>query len=125
QIFHTEQIAPVTVSRADLVALPDLTAYGELKVTAEPDVHQVADAAAAAKATGLSVPRVGELPRGVTGAPAFQVGNRASAEFTFSVEKAARTAAAAGATLPPPPQGIDGSRFRLSAGPGLAAVWSE
>ena len=125
QIFHTEQIAPVTISRADLVALPDLTAYGDLKVTAEPDVHEVADATAAEKATGLSVPRVGELPRGVTGAPTFRVGNRASAEFTFSVDKAARTAAAAGATLPAPPKGLDGSRFRLSAGPGLAATWSE
>ncbi|HEU4348659.1 MAG TPA: hypothetical protein VFR35_12835 [Actinoplanes sp.] len=125
QIFHTERVVPVTISRADLVALPDLSAYGDVKMTEEPNVREVADAAAAEKATGLSVPRVSELPRGVTGEPAFQVGDRASAEFTFSVEKAARAAAAAGATLPPPPSGIDGSRFRLSAGPGLAAVWSE
>jgi hypothetical protein len=48
-----------------------------------------------------------------------------NAVFTFSVEKAAQAAAAAGETLPPPPPGLDGSQFRLSAGPGLAAVWSE
>jgi hypothetical protein len=27
--------------------------------------------------------------------------------------------------LPPPPPGFDGSQFRLVAGPGLAAVWSD
>src|ERR687893_230960 len=30
QIFRTEQVAPVTVSEADLVELPDLTAYGDV-----------------------------------------------------------------------------------------------
>ena len=121
QIFHTEQVVPVTISRADLVALPDLSAYGDLKVIQAPHVREVADAAAAEKATGLETPRVGELPRGVTGAPAFQVGDRTTAEFTFSLAKAAR---AAGPTLPTPPPGLDGSRFRLSAGPGVAAVWT-
>ena len=35
QIFRTEQIAPVSISTADLVALPDLSAYGELAVTGD------------------------------------------------------------------------------------------
>jgi hypothetical protein len=125
QIFKTERIAPVTVTRSDLVALPDLSAYGELEGIEEPDVRQVADAAAAEKLTGLSAPKVGALPRGVTGAPAFQAGGKLSAVLTFSAEKAGKTAAAAGETLPPPPPGLDGSQFRLTAGPGLAAVWSE
>jgi hypothetical protein len=125
QIFRTEQIAPVTVSEADLVALPDLSAYGDVEVTGDDGVSEVADAAAAEKVTGLSVPRLSELPRGVTGEPTFQAGGRVSAVFTFSAEKAARAAAAAGETLPPPPPGLDGSKFRLVAGPGFAAVWSE
>ena len=125
QIFRTERIAPVAITRTDLLELPDLSAYGELEVTREADVREVADADAAEEATGLSVPRVSELPRGVTGEPELQVGGRASAVFTFSVEKAARTAAEFDEPLPPPPPGLDGSRFRLAAGPGLAAVWSE
>jgi hypothetical protein len=47
------------------------------------------------------------------------------AVFTFSAEEAARTAAEAGERLPAPPRGMDASRFRLTAGPGLAAVWRE
>ena len=125
QIFRTEQIAPVTVTEADLVELPDLSAYGEVEVIEEPNVRDVADPAAAEEATGLSVPHVSELPHGVTGEPAFQVGGQLSALFTFSAEKAAQAAAAAGETLPPPPPGLDGNQFRLVAGPGLAAVWSE
>jgi hypothetical protein len=125
QIFRTERIAPVAITRTDLLELPDLSAYGDLEVTREADVREVADADAAEEATGLSVPRVSELPRGVTGEPELQVGSRATAVFTFSVEKAARMAAEFDEALPPPPPGLDGSRFRLAAGPGLAAVWSE
>ncbi|HYN92328.1 MAG TPA: hypothetical protein VES42_00560 [Pilimelia sp.] len=125
QVFRTEQIAPVTLTQADLVELPDLSAYGTVEVTEEADVREVADAAGAERATGLSVPLVSELPRGVTGEPTFQVGGRVDAVFTFSVEKARRVAATVGEPLPTPPPGLDGSQFRLSAGPGLAAVWSE
>jgi len=125
QIFRTERIAPVAITRTDLIELPDLAAYGDLEVTREADVREVADAEAAEQASGLSVPRVSELPRGVTGDPQLQVGSKASAVFTFSVEKAARTAAKFGEALPPPPPGLEGSRFRLAAGPGVAAVWSE
>ena len=124
-IFRTERIAPAPISRADLVGLPDLSAYGELDVVQKPDVRSVADAAEAEKATGLPVPQVRELPRGVRGEPTYQVGDRMTVLFTFSAEKAARSAAAAGRTPAPPPAGLDGSRFRLSAGPGVAALWSS
>jgi hypothetical protein len=125
QIFRTERIAPVTISQADLLKLPDLSAYGDARLTEEARIRQVADAAAAQQATGLAVPEVRELPRGVSGQPTFQVGERVSAEFTFSAAKAAQAAAAAGGTLPTPPAGLDGSRFRMTAGPGVAAVWAE
>ncbi|HEX2314350.1 MAG TPA: hypothetical protein VHJ17_11470 [Thermomonospora sp.] len=125
RIFRAEQVAPVTAPRADLVKLPDLSAFGDLEVTAKANVRPVPDAAAAQRATGLSVPRVGRLPRGVTGEPTYRVGGQVSAVFTFSVAKTAQTVTAAGGTPPPPPAGLDGSRFRLSAGPGVAAAWSQ
>jgi hypothetical protein len=119
-IFRTEAVAPLAVNQTDLVALPDLSAYGELEVVAEPNVRSVKDVRSAERESGLAVPRVAELPRGVTGPPAFQVADRASAEFTFS---AAKAAASAGRALPAPPRGLAGSRFRLVVGPGVAAVW--
>jgi hypothetical protein len=125
QIFQTEQIAPVRFGTGDLLALPDLSAFGEVVVSSEVDVHDVPGATAAAAETGLDVPEVTTLPRGVTGEPAYQVVDEVSATFTFSAERAAEAAAEAGQPLPPPPPGLDGSRVRLVAGPGLAQTWSQ
>ena len=125
QVFRTEKLAPVSVSTRDLIALPDLAAYGELDLTNPPNVRSVADADAAAAATGLDVPQAATLPRGIGGAPTYQVADKVTATFTFSAERAARAAADAGEPLPPVPAGLDGSRLRLMAGPGVAAVWSS
>lgn len=125
QIFQTEAIAPVSLGTADLVALPDLSAYGEVDVTREVDVRDVPDAATASERTGLEVPEVTTLPNGVSGEPVYQVGNRASATFTFSQERAAETAAEAGDPMPPAPAGLDGSHVRLVAGPGVAQMWAS
>jgi hypothetical protein len=124
-IFRTEKVVPLALTATDLIALPDLSAYGELEVTSEPKVHEVADAAAAAAESGLDVPEVADLPRGVSGEPVYQVGGKASATFTFSADRAAQAAARAGTALPPPPPGLDGSSVRLVAGPGVAQLWKS
>ncbi len=123
QIFRTEQVAPISITTADLVALPDLSGYGDIALSGDPDVHEVPDAAAAAAETGLDVPEVTGLPRGISGRPVYQVGRQASATFTFSAQRAARSAAAAGKPLPPVPPGLDGAQVRLVAGPGVAQFW--
>jgi hypothetical protein len=124
-IFQTERIEPVGIGAGDLNAVPDLQSYGEVVDVGDPAVHTVADAAAAEAETGLDVPEVTSLPRGVDGEPTYRVGDEVSATFAFSAERAARAAADAGEELPPPPPGVDGSRVRLVAGPGVAQVWSE
>jgi hypothetical protein len=124
-IFQTERVDPVEVTSTELVQVPDLSAYGDLQVTQEPDTEQVAHAATALERSGLAVPEVSALPEGVTGEPVYQVAGVVGATFTFSAEKAAQAAAAEGEVLPPPPAGLDGSSLRLEAGPGVAAVWSQ
>ena len=124
-IFRTEQVDPIEVTSTDLVQLPDLSAYGDVEILEEPDPEQVADADAAREQTGLAVPEVAALPDGVTGEPSYQAAGIVSGTFTFSADKAAQAAAAAGEVLPPTPAGIDGSSLRLQAGPGVAAIWSQ
>jgi hypothetical protein len=124
-VFRTQAVVPVAFDTDDLVALPDLSGFGDVAVSGEPDVHTGADAAAAATETGLSVPQVADLPRGIDGDPTVQVGDQVTATFTFSPERAARTAAASGAVLPAPPAGLEGSAVRLVAGPGVAQVWNS
>ncbi|MGC4940347.1 hypothetical protein [Kribbella sp. DT2] len=121
-IFQTEQVAPVSLSAADLVTLPDLSAYGDVKVTGAHGVREVKDATAAGEQSGLDVPTVSKLPSGVTGEPSYQVGGKVSATFTFSTAKATK---AAGDKLPPAPKGLDGQPIRLDAGPGVGQVWKS
>jgi hypothetical protein len=121
-IFETKQVAPVSLSAADLVALPDLRAYGDVKVTGADGVHEVKDATAAGGQSGLDVPEVSKLPSGVTGEPSYQVGGKVSVTFTFS---AARAAEALGKKLPQAPAGLDGQPIRLDAGPGVGQVWKS
>lgn len=123
EIFRTEQVAPVSLTAADLVALPDLSRYGDVDVTGDGELHEVADAAAAAARTGLDAPEVAALPAGVTGEPVHQVAGEVQVAFTFSADRAAQAATDAGSTLPAPPPGLDGSELRLVAGPGAAQVW--
>jgi hypothetical protein len=125
QIFRTKQIAPVSFSTSDLIALPDLRAYGDVVVTGDVDVNPVPDVATARAETGLDVPDVATLPRGVSGEPVYQVGRQVSATFTFSTQRAAQAAAETGKRLPAPPPGLDGSQVRLEAGPGVAAIWRQ
>jgi hypothetical protein len=122
--LHTERLAPVTVTSADLVQLPDLSAFGDLQVDGDPGARPVADAAAAQRQSGLTLPQVGELPDGVGGEPTYQVADRVTATFTFDARRASDAAIAAGKTLPPPPPGVDGSRARITAGPGVAEMWA-
>jgi hypothetical protein len=124
-IFQTERVDPIEVSATDLVQVPDLSAYGDLEITEEPNPEPVADAATAEDRTGLAVPEVGDLPEGVSGEPTYQAAGTVGATFTFSAEKAAQAAAAEGEQLPPLPAGLDGSQLRLEAGPGVAAIWSQ
>jgi len=125
QIFRTEQVQAVTVSEEDLLAMPDLEQYGDLEIGTEPRFRSVRDAEAAERATGLDVPAVSTLPRGVTGDPSYQVATPVEAVFTFDEGEARETATAQGESLPAPPAAMDGSEFRLVAGPGLAGVWSS
>jgi hypothetical protein len=125
QIFRTEEVAAVGLDSADLIALPDLEAYGDVQMTGDDGLRSVPDAATAAAESGLDLPEVDALPAGITGEPEYQVGGEVTATFTFSAERAARAAAETGEALPAPPPGLDGSSVRLVAGPGVAQVWTS
>lgn len=122
-IFRTEEVAPLEVAQSDLVRLPELSDYGDLKIVREVELRNVPSADAAAARTGLSAPTVSRLPRGVVDEPEYKVARRAEAEYTFSAEQAADAARDAGETPSTPPPGLDGSRYRLSAGPGIVGLW--
>ncbi len=128
EIFRTEEVAPVEVTRADLAGLaemPDLESYGDVDVVDPPELLEPEDATSAERATGLELPRVDALPRGVEGEPTFRAVDEAGLVFTFREADARRAAADAGGVAPPAPDGLEGSQFRVAGGPAVAAVWES
>jgi hypothetical protein len=124
-IFKPEKVTAVTLDVRDVSSIPDLSAYGDLDVPGGAEPHQVASAAEAAERSGLPVPEVAGLPRGVTGSPQYAVIDRTKARFTFSAAKAREAARRAGHELPPMPAGVAGSVLELQVGPGVVQSWTS
>ena len=132
-VFRTESVAPVPVSLstsdvAGLATMGDLSllsGYGQWQVLSRPGLHSAPDAAAAQRRTGLPVAALTDLPTGVTGTPSYEVMDKQSAVFRFSADKAARTVAASGGSLPTLPADLDGAVLRLQAGPAVVRVWQQ
>jgi len=120
----TVKAVPVTV--ADMQALSELSNYGTLAWTKEPQLQATTSAAdASAAAGGLSLPTVAKLPDGVSTTVTYGGMSEAVATFTFSADKAAASAAAQGKTLPKMPTGMDGATLTLTVGPAVGEVYGN
>src|SRR2546427_4206833 len=119
----TVKAVPVTV--ADMQALSELSNYGTLTWTKEPQLQAATSAAdASAAAGGLSLPTVTKPPDGVS-TVTYGGMSEAVATFTFSADKAAATAAAQGKALPKMPAGMDGATLTLTVGPAVGELYGN
>lgn len=118
-VFSPTTVAPITLTAGDLAGLPDLSAYGRMHVT-EPSVTTVADAGAAAAATGLTILTPAGLPADVPSTVTWAVVGTGSATFTLDP-----SAASAGAayTAPQVPGALLGATITVNGGPAVAAVY--
>jgi hypothetical protein len=120
----TVKAVPVTV--ADMQALSELSNYGTLTWTKEPQLQATTSAAdASAAAGGLTLPTVAKLPDGVSTTVTYGAMSQAVATFTFSAEKASASAAARGKTLPKMPAGMDGATLTVTVGPAVGEIYGE
>jgi hypothetical protein len=133
-VFHTESVAPVTISTSSMSDLTDiagavnlsgLSAYGHWRELSRPQLRSVQSAAVAQQRSGLTLAPLTDLPTGVTGDPSYHVVGQQSAVFQFSAQKAKQAVAAAGGTLPALPPELDGAQLRLQAGPAVVRVWQQ
>lgn len=120
----TVKAVPITV--ADMQALSELSNYGTVTWTKEPQLQATTSAAdASAAAGGLTVPTVASLPNGVSSTVTYGAMSEAVATFTFSAQKAAAAAAAQGKTLPKMPAGMDGATLTVTVGPAVGEVFGN
>src|SRR5258708_24970638 len=123
--FTPQTLTPVPVTMADMESLSQLSAYGTVSWTKQPQPQIVTSADEAHTISGLPVPKVANLPTGVSSTVTYAAMGQATAVFTFSSAKAAAAAAQAGKTLPALPAGIEGAPLTLPAGPGVAEIYGN
>jgi hypothetical protein len=122
-IFEPSTVAPVPVSRTELLALPHLSEFGQLSPAGKPHFTPEPNLSAAETAAGVTLSLPSSLPQDVSGSPSFLLVPRFTATFTFSSARAEAAGLAAGVVLPPLPPGFDGTQLRESIGPGVLAVY--
>ncbi len=124
-IFAPKTVTPVPVTLADIQSLPDLSAYGTVTWSQQPQPQQVANAAEAKTVAGFDAPKAGNLPATVSSTVTYFAMKQATGVFTFDAAKAAAAAAAHGKTLPPMPSGMDHSTLTLTMGPAVLEVFGD
>jgi hypothetical protein len=124
-IFAPATVTPVPVKVADLQALSQLSAYGTLTWTKQPQPQVVTSAAEAKSVSGLTPPTVASLPKGVSSTVTYAATTQGVAVFTFSAAQAAAEAAKTGKPLPKLPAGIDGAKLTVSVGPAVAEIFGN
>ncbi|HEV2030008.1 MAG TPA: hypothetical protein VGS16_15990 [Candidatus Dormibacteraeota bacterium] len=123
--FTPQTLTPVPVTMADMESLSQLSAYGTVSWTKQPQLQVVTSAAEAKTISGLQVPAVADLPAGVSTTVTYAAMPQAVAVFTFSKDKAAAAAAQAGKTLPALPAGMEGAQLTVTVGPAVAEIYGN
>jgi hypothetical protein len=123
--FTPQTLTPVPVTMADMQALSQLSAYGTITWTKQPQPQLVTSASEATTVSGLPVPKVTALPAGVSSTLTYAAMGKATAVFTFSKDKAAASAAQTGKTLPALPAGIDGAQLTVTVGPAVVEIYGN
>jgi len=118
-------VTPVPVSVADMQALYQLSDYGTLSWTTQPQFQLLTSAGEASSASGVSLPKAGQLPDSISKNITYAAMTAAVATFTFSADKAKAAAAKNGKTLPPMPKGMDGAQIKVTIGPAVAQIYGN
>ena len=121
QVFSPKAVKTVPVTRASLQGLPDLSAWGTVKVTAQPELQQV-DGAQQAAGSDLPSLAGAKAPAGLP-TPQYARVTQGSGTFTFDAAKAQAAAAREGAKAPPLPAKLNGSVLQLTGGPAEIVVY--
>jgi hypothetical protein len=124
--FKPSTVVAVPVTVADMQALSQLSEYGTVTWTQQPNLQVATSAADASAASGGITPPVAHnVPSGISTTITYGAMSRAVATFTFSADKAKAAAAARGKTLPKLPAGIDGATLTVTVGPAVGEIYGD
>lgn len=121
--YSPSSVTAVPITYADMQSLSQLSAYGSVTWTTQPQLQLVNSAAEAESLTGLKPPTASSLPAGVSTHITYAAMTQAVAVFTFNASQASAAAAAGGKSLPALPAGLDGAQLTVTVGPAVGEVY--
>ena len=124
QIFEAKQFAAITVTPTDLQTLEQLSAFGTLTWSSQPQRRAVPTLVDAVAETGLPAITV-SVPPSITAAARYGILPKTTGTFVFDANKVRTSAGAIGRTAPPMPAALDGSTLMVSGGPALAITYGS
>ena len=123
--YSPNSVTAVPVTVADVQSLSQLSAFGSVSWTTQPQLQIVNSAAEAEGISGLKPPVASSLPAGVSTHITYAAMTKAVAVFTFSASQASAAATAAGKSLPALPAGMDGAQLTVSVGPAVGEIYGN
>lgn len=123
--FTPNTVTAVPVTVADMQALSQLSNYGDVTWTKQPQLQAATSASDAETLAGMQAPIVTNLPSTVSTSITYGAMTQAQAVFTFSADKARAAAAAQGKSLPALPAGMDGATLTVTAGPAIGELFGD
>jgi hypothetical protein len=124
--YKPSTVVAVPVTVADMQALSQLSNYGTVTWTQQPNLQVATSAAdASAVAGGITPPVASNIPSGISTTITYGAMSQAVATFTFSADKAQAAAAASGKTLPALPAGMDGATLTVTVGPAVGEIYGD
>jgi len=123
--FEPNTVTPVPVTVADMQALSQLSNYGDITWTKQPQLQAATSASDAEALAGMTAPVVSNLPSSVSKNITYGAMTQAEAVFTFSAEKARAAASTQGKTLPALPAGMDGATLTIKVGPAIGEIYGD
>jgi len=123
--FQPNTVSTVPVTVADMQALSQLSNYGDITWTKQPQLQAATSASDAEALAGMTAPVASNLPSTISKNITYGAMTQAEAVFTFSAEKASAAAAAQGKTLPALPAGMDGATLTIKVGPAIGEIYGD
>ena len=123
--YSPNTVATVPLTVADMQALSQLSDYGTITWTKQPQLQAATSASDAEALAGMHAPVVSNLPNGISTNVTYGAMTQAEAVFTFSADKARAAAAAQGKPLPTLPAGMEGATLTVTAGPAVGELFGN
>jgi hypothetical protein len=124
-IFQPKQFVPLSVTTAELRALPNLAKFGTLTTPGNVNSSQFSDRSAAAAAAGMRILAPTYVPSGVPRKTTYSVMPAETSSFKLDEKKATAEMRREHKRVVPMPSSLNGGVLRLTTGAAVLTIYGQ